>query len=127
MQDHNVRVAICNYSIKSNLVEVRSLKLQHLVDACFVDRVCSLLDLCRCTITSSESSRDELLTVLVEQVKGRQVGARGDLDKLGKSVSNLGFGQRSEEGKVQECLHGCMVSTQSVLVIAIVDGNFDRD
>lgn len=54
------------------------------------------------------------------------MSARRDLDQLGKSISDLRHWQRSKECKVEECLHWGMVSTQSVLVIAIVDGNFNR-
>lgn len=97
------------------------------MDASSVDLIRSLSDFCGGAICSTETGGDELLAILVEQVECGQVGARRDLDELSKSVSDLCLRKCSEEGEVEECLHGSMVSSQTVLVVAVVDGNLDRD
>jgi len=120
-------VAVGNDSVKTNLVEVGGLKLQHLVDTSAVDLVGSIANLLGSTITTTEASGDELLTVLVQQVEGVEVGTGGDLDQLCKTVANLGIGESAEEGKVKEGVHGSVVGTKTVLVVVVVDANLDGD
>lgn len=50
-----------------------------------------------------------------------------DLNQLCESVPDLGLRERPQESEIEECVHGSMVSSKSVLVIAIVDGNLDAD
>lgn len=122
-----LRVSVGNDSVKTNLVEVGGLKLQHLVDAGSVDGVGSILDFLRGIIAATETSGDELLAVLVEKIEGRQVSASRDLDQLCKSVTDLSIRQSAEETKVKEGVHRSVVSTETVLVVAVVDGDLDGD
>ena len=48
-----------------------------------------------------------------------------DLNELGKSIADLGDGKGSQKGKVEERLDGRVVSAETVLVAAVVDGNLD--
>ena len=68
-------MAVGNDSVKSNLVEVRGLKLQHLVNASAVDLVCGITDFLRCAICTTEAAVDELLTILVKEVESGQMCA----------------------------------------------------
>ena len=120
-------MAVGNDSVKTNFVEVGGLKLQHLVDTSAVDLVGSIANLLGSTITTTEASGDELLTVLVQQVEGVEVGTGGDLDQLCETVADLGIGESAEEGKVKEGVHGSVVGTKTVLVVVVVDANLDGD
>jgi len=120
------RVAVSNDSVKTNLVQVGGLELKHLVNTSPVDGVGGLGDLLGSTIGTAKAGADELLTVLVEQVEGVKVSTGGDLDQLCKSVTDLTLGKGAKEAKVEESPHGSVVSTQTVLVVAVVDGNLDR-
>jgi len=82
-------VAICDDSVQADFVEIRCLQLQHLMDAFLVDLIRCLADLLGCAIRAPETSLDELLTVLVEQVECVEVGTSRDLDQLGEAVSDL--------------------------------------
>lgn len=121
----NIRVTISNDAIKPNFVQVRRFELQHLVDASTVDDIRSLSYFFRSTIGASEASLDELLTIFVEQVKSREMSARGDLDELGKTVPDLRFWQGTQKAKVQEGVHRSMIGAQPILVVAIVDRHLD--
>lgn len=120
-------MAVGNDSVKTNFVEVGGLKLQHLVDTSAVDLVGSIANLLGSTITTTEASGDELLTVLVQQVEGVEVGTGGDLDQLCETVADLSIGESAEEGKVKEGVHGSVVGTKTVLVVVVVDANLDGD
>lgn len=120
-------MAVGNDSVKTDFVQVGGLELQHLEDTSTVDRVCSLLDLLGSTVSTTEAGTDQLLAVLVEQVESGQVGAGGDLDQLCESVSDLSLGKSAEEAEVKEGVHRSVVGTETVLVVAVVDGDLDRD
>lgn len=120
-------MAVCNNSVKTDLVQVRCLELQHLVNASSVNLVCCLGDLLGRAIGTAEASRYKLLSELVEQVEGVEVSTGRDLNELCETVADLSLWKSTHETKVQESVHGCVVSTETVLVVAIVDGNLDRD
>jgi len=120
-------VAVCNDSVESDLVKVRGLELQHLVDTVAADLVRGVANLLGGVVGATEAGGDQLLGVLVQEVEGLQVCTGGDLDKLCESVSDLCLGKRAEEGEVKEGLDGCVVSTETVLVVAVVNGNLDGD
>ena len=120
-------MAVGNDTVKTNLVEVWSLELQHLVDAGTVDGVSGLLDLFGSTLSTTETGLNELLAVLVEKVKGWLVSTGRDLDKLCESVSDLSLWESSEEAKVEEGVDWSVVSTKAVFVVAVVDGDLDAD
>jgi hypothetical protein len=122
-----IRVTVGNDTVKTNLVEVGCLELQHLVDTSPVDLVGCVLDLLLSTIGVAESSVNKLLSVLVEEVECGQVGTAGDLDQLCETVPDLRSGQCAEETEVEECVLGCMVGTETVLVVAVVDADLDGD
>ena len=123
---HNdLRVAVGNDTIEADLVEVRSLELQHLVDTGTVDGVGGLFDLLGSALSTTEAGLDELLAVLVEKVKGWLVSTSGDLDQLCKSIADLGNWQSAQETEVEEGVNRCVVSTETVLVVAVVDGDLD--
>jgi hypothetical protein len=123
----NIRVTVGNDSVKTDLVEVGGLELQHLVNTTTVDLVGSIANLLGSTLTATETGLNELLAVLVEQVEGVEVGTGGDLDQLCETVADLGIGKRAEESEVKEGVHGSVVGTKTVLVVGVVDTNLDRD
>lgn len=51
--------------------------------------------------------------------------AGSNLDQLCKTISDLCCGKSAEEGEIQEGVDWCVVSTESVLVVAVVDGYLD--
>jgi len=61
----NVRVTVSNDSVETNLMQVWSLELEHLVDTSPVDGVGCILDFLGCAIGTTETSLDQLLAVLV--------------------------------------------------------------
>jgi hypothetical protein len=120
-------VAVGNDSVQADLVKVGCLELQHLVDAGTVDGISGFPDLLGRIVGAAESGANDLLAVLVEQVKGGKVSTRGDLDQLRESVADLRLRQSAQEGEVEEGVDGGVVSSESVLVVAVVDGNLDRN
>jgi len=50
-----------------------------------------------------------------------------DFDQLRKTVADLCSRESSQECEVQEGVDGCVICTQPVLVVALIDGYFDRD
>lgn len=86
-----------------------------------------LANLGRSIVRPSKLGVDQLLAVLVQEVEHLQVRARRNLDQLSKAVSNLCNGQCPQECEIQESVHGSMIGTQAVLVVAVVDGDLDTD
>lgn len=119
-------MTIGNDSVKTDLVEVGSLQLQHLKDAVPVDFIGGLSHFLVLT-SASELGGDQLLTILVEQVKCGQVRTAGDLDELGESISHLSLRQSAEESKVEEGVDWRVVGTEAILIVAVVDSNLDAD
>jgi hypothetical protein len=119
-------VTVGNDTVQTNLVEVGCLELQHLEDTGTVYLIRCLSDLGVDVITT-EARRDQLLTVLVEELESWPVTACGDLDQLCKAVSDLCFGECLQEREVQEGVHWSVVCSKSVLVVAVVDGDLDAD
>ncbi|KAI6766053.1 hypothetical protein HG530_007123 [Fusarium avenaceum] len=120
-------VAIGNDTVKHDLVEVRSLKLEHLMDTSTANLVSNLLDLRRSIVRSTKASVNELLAVLLEKVVSVLVGTGGDLDQLCESISDLCHWETAEECEVKECVRGSVVGSETVLVVAVVNGDFDGD
>ena len=120
-------MTVGNDTVKTNLVEVGCLELEHLVNTSPVDLVGCLLDLLLSTVGVAESGVDELLGVLVEEVKCGQVSTAGDLDQLCETVPDLRSGECAEETEVEEGVLGCVVGTETVLVVAVVDTDLDGD
>jgi hypothetical protein len=119
-------VAVGDNTVKTNLVEVGGLKLQHLVNTSTVDGVSSLADLLVVALTTKARS-NQLLAVLVKKIECGLVSTCRDLDQLGKAVSDLCLGQSLQEREVQEGVNGGVVGTKPVLVVAVVNGNLDTD
>ena len=119
-------VAVGDDTVKTDLVKVRCLELQHLMNTSTVDGVSSLANLLVIALTA-EAGSDQLLAVLVKKIECGPVSTCRDLDQLGKAVSDLCLGQGLQERKVQEGVDGSVVSTQPVLVIAVVNSNLDTD
>ena len=118
MMSLGIRVSICDHPIQPNFVQIWTLKLQHLKNASSVDFICSIFDFLRCTIRTSKTRVDKLVTVFLKKFKGSEVSAGRDLDKLCKTVSNLSFGQSAQKPEIEECMLGCMVRAETVLVIS---------
>lgn len=59
------RMSVSNHSIETDLVQVRRLELQHLLNGVVVDDIRSFLDLERGTVRAAECSTNKLLTMLV--------------------------------------------------------------
>lgn len=122
----NGRVAISNYSIQTNFVEIWGLQLEHFVNSVPVDSVCSISNFFCGAIAASESGCDELFAIFVKELKCRKVGTGRNLDELGKAIADLCIGKGPKERKIQECLHRCVVGTEPVFIVAIIHSYFDR-
>lgn len=118
-------MTVSNDSVKTNLVEVRGLELEHLVDTSAVDGVGCFGNLLGRSVGTTETGRDELLAVLVEQVEGVKVSTGRDLNQLRETVTDLSLRETAEEREIEEGADRSMVSTETVLVVAVVDGNLD--
>lgn len=120
-------MAVGDDAVEHDLVEVGGFEFEHLVDAGAADLVGGLLQVVRGAVCAAEAGGDEVLAVGVEEVEGGLVGAGGDLDELGEAIADLGDWEGAKEGEVKECVDGGMVGSETVLVVAIVDGNLDGD
>ena len=118
-------VAVGNDTVQANLMKVGCLKLQHLVDARAIDLIRSLANLIGCIITTTELCLDQLFTVLIKEIKCSEVGTTGDLDQLCETVPYLRLRQSSQECEVEEGVHGSMICSKTVLVVAVVHGDLD--
>ncbi len=67
-------MSISNHTIEHQLMQVRRLKLEHLIDTSPADLVRSNLDLLAGAISPAKRSANQLLTILVKEVKGLSVG-----------------------------------------------------
>jgi hypothetical protein len=119
-------MAVSDDTVQTNLVEVRCLKLQHLEDTGTVYLIRCLSNL-GIDVVTTEARGDQFLTVLVEKLESWPVTTCGDLDQLCKAISDLCFWECLQEREVEECVHWGMVSSKSVLVVAVVDGDLDTD
>ena len=119
-------MAVGDNTVKTDLVKVRCLELQHLMDTSTVDGVGSLADLLVVAFTTKAGS-NQLLAVLVKKIECGPVATCRDLDQLGKAVSDLCLGQSLQEREVQEGVDGSVVSTQPILVVAVVNSDLDAD
>ena len=119
-------MSISNHAIQPNLVEIGCLELQHLEDSVLIDLIRSFMDFLCGAICAAEASGDKLLAVFVQEVKGGFVRAHRNFDQLCKSISNLRRGQGTEETKIEECVNGGMVGSQAILIIPVIDSDFDR-
>jgi hypothetical protein len=120
-------MAICNDPIQSDLMQVRRLQLQHLMDPLPVDLIRRLDQLLRASIRSAKTLLNQLLAVLVQQVKGVEMRTSRDLDQLREAVADLSSRQGPQEREVEEGVDRGVVGAQTVLVIAVVDGDLDGD
>lgn len=97
-------MAVGNDTIQHDLMQVGRLKLQHLIDARPTDHICRTSDLLRHAVLGpTKCAVDQVLAVAVQQAKGVSVGARRDLDELGKAIADLGDGQGAQEREIKEC------------------------
>ena len=118
-------MAIGNHPVQTNFVEIGRLKFEHLMNALPVNLISGGTDFVSRAISSTKPGLDQLLAVFVEQVECVQVSTGGNFDQLSETVTDLGDGKSSQKGKIEEGMHGSMVCTQSVLVVAIIDRHFD--
>ena len=102
-------MTVCNNSVQSNLMQVGCLQLQHLVNTFHIDFIGGVTDLLRCAICTAETSLNELLAILVQQIESGQVRATRDLDQLRKAITDLSCGKGAQEGEVEEGVDGCMI------------------
>lgn len=86
-------MTVGNNTVKTDLVKVGCLELKHLVDTVAVDPVTSITDLLGSTVLATESSLDDLLSVLLEEFESLEVSTCRDLDQLCEPVSDLCFGE----------------------------------
>lgn len=108
-------------------MEIGGLQFEHFMNTLFVNFVRCITNFLRCAIRAAEASLNERLAIFVQQVEGVQMRAHRDLDQLGKTVPDLGRWQRAQEGEVKKSVHRCMVSTQPILIVAIIYSDLDRD
>ncbi|KAI3493227.1 hypothetical protein L1887_42067 [Cichorium endivia] len=123
------RVTVGDHTVQANLVQVGRLEVEHALDGVAADLVGGCLELLgtRSRGVAAVGGVDEVLAVLGEQVPRVLVRAVEDLDELGRAVARLADGQRLEEVKVEEGVHGCVVGAQAVLELLVVDAHLDRD
>jgi hypothetical protein len=95
-------MTICNDPIQSDLMQVWRLQLQHLMDPLPVDLIRSFDQLLRTPIRSAKTLLNQLLAVLVQQVKGVEMRTSRDLDQLRETVADLSRGQGPQEREVEE-------------------------
>jgi hypothetical protein len=119
-------VTIGDDTVQTDLVEVGCLELEHLEDTGAVYLIRCFTDLGVDVITT-KSRCDQLLAVLVQQLERWPVTACRDLDQLSKAVSDLCLWKCLQEREVQEGVHGGVIGSEPVLVIAVVDGDLDAD
>ena len=122
----NSRVTICDDSIQPDLMKIRGLKLQHLMYAFLVNLVRRRANLFCCTIRAAKSRGDEPLAVFVQKVESVEMGACRDFDQLRETIPDLRSGEGAQKGEIEEGVHRCMIGTEAVLIIAIIDSNLDR-
>ena len=122
----NLRVTIRNDSVQPDFVKIRGLKLQHFVYTLFVNLVRRGTNFFGSVIRATKTRVDELFAVLIQEIERIEVRARGNFDQFCKAISDLCSGQGAKEGEIEKGVHRCMVSTEAVLVIAIVDSNLNR-
>ena len=108
-------------------MQVRCLQLQHLMDTLTVDLIRRIDQFFRTAIRSAETLLDQLLTVLVQQIEGSLVRACRDLDQLRETVADLCGRESSQECEIEEGVDRGVIRSEPVLVVAVVDGNFDGD
>lgn len=118
-------VTVRDNTIQADLMKVRSLELQHLVDTGAIDLVCSLANLISCIVATAELSRDQPLAELIKEIKCSQMSATGDLDQFCKPIPYLTFRQGTKECEVEESVHRSVISPKTILVVAVVDRDFD--
>jgi hypothetical protein len=123
----DLRVAVGNDSVQHNLMQIRRLQQQHLINARPANLIRNLLNLRVRLVGAPKGRADELLAVPVQQVIRLLVRARRDLDELGEAVADLRDGEGAQEGEVEEGGGGCVVGAEAVLVVAVVDSDFDGD
>jgi hypothetical protein len=97
------------------------------MDASTADLISNLLNLRRSIIRSSKTSVDKLLAVLLKKIISILVSTSRDLDQLRETVADLCYGETAEEGEVKECVGWGVIGAETVLVAAVVDGDFDGD
>ena len=119
-------MTIRNDSIQADLVKIRRLKFQHFVYALLVNLVRRGANFFGSAIRATKPRVDELLAVLIQEIERIKVRARRNFDQFCKTISDLCSGQGAKEGEIEKGVHRCMVSTEAVFVIAIVDSNLNR-
>ena len=120
-------MAVSDDPIQSNLMKIGSLEFQHLMDAILVDPIRCLAHFLGGAFSSTEACFDQLFAILIEQVERVKVGTGRYLDQLSEPISDLGDGERAQEGEIEKGVYRSVICPQTVLVVAIVDGNLDRD
>lgn len=95
------------------------------MDATAVNDVGGLPELGAAAVCAAEPVRDELLAEAVKELEGGEVRAGRDLDQLSEAVPDLRYRQSSEEGEVEEGVDRSVVGAETVLVLAVVDGDLD--
>lgn len=53
------------------------------------------------------------------------MSAGGDLDQLRKTISDLSYWQSAQEGEIEEGVDWSMISSKSILLVAMIDSNLD--
>lgn len=118
-------MSIGDHPVQTDLMEIGSLQLQHLMNTSPIDLVGCLPDFLGSSIRSSKSSFDELFAVLVQKIERWQMCAGRDLNKFRKTVPDLCRRQCPKEGKIEESVDWRMICPKSIFVVTIVDCNFD--
>jgi hypothetical protein len=96
-------------------VQVWRFKLQHCLDSLFTNLLPWLSDVVAALFVA-ETSLDEFLAVLDEEVVDDLVTYRGDLDEFGETVSDLSDGKGLEEGEVEEGVERGVVCSESLFI-----------
>src|ERR1700730_7660165 len=95
-------MSISDDPIQSNLMQIRRLQLQHLMDAFPINLIRSLDQLPRTAIRSPKTLLNQLLTVLIQQVESIEMRTSRNLYQLCETVTDLGCRKSPQEGEVEE-------------------------
>ena len=118
-------MSVCDDSVKTDLMEIGCLELQHFVDGISIDAIRDLLQSGIGTFSTTEGLADQGFAIGVKKVEGREMSADRDLDQLREAIANLRDWQSPQEGEVKEGLCWSMIGTKTILVLRVIDGCLD--
>ncbi len=118
------RVAERDDAVEIDLVQVGCLQFEHGLDR-LVRQAVGDVPQFRGAVEVAEAGAEQIGSVLLEHLEDPEVAHHRDLDELGHAVADLVLGQGGQEAEVQQHLLRRVVGAETVLVLAVVDGDLD--